>query len=211
LIKQNIKPKFINGLRYTDKDTMKVVKNVFEKINENLVSGIKKHKAIASNVKKCIKVKQKNKKLGFVGEVVGIDKDKILSLLELDHIPIISPLGFDEKGDFFNINADTVAAHVAIELKAEKLTILTNVKGIQINNKLQSHVDFKTAEKEIESGIINKGMIPKVAACIYAVKNKCPKAHLINGLVPHSLLLEIFTDKGIGTEIVYENGHKTDN
>ena len=112
--------------------------------------------------------------------------------------------GKDKKD--YNINADTVASHMAVKLKAEKLTILTNVDGIIINGKLQSHVDFNKANKEIASGRINTGMIPKIKSCIYAVKNKCPKAHLINGLTPHSLLLEIFTDKGIGTEIVYKNG-----
>ena len=88
---------------------------------------------------------------------------------------------------------------------AEKLTILTNVDGVIINEKFLPHMDINTAEEGIKNGTINKGMIPKVEACIYAVKNSCPKAHLINGLIPHSLLLEIFTDKGIGTEIVYKN------
>ena len=120
-------------------------------------------------------------------------------------IPVISPLGIGNGSKHYNINADTAASNVAVALKAEKLTILTNVYGVVINGKLQPHIDFKTAKREIRKGVINKGMIPKVEACIYAVKNKCPKAHLINGLVPHSLLLEIFTDKGIGTEIVYKN------
>ena len=120
---------------------------------------------------------------------------------------MISPIGTGVNGQKYNINADTAASRVAVALRAEKLTILTNVDGVMINGSLMPHIDFMTAKKEIRKGNINKGMIPKVEACIYAVKNKCPKAHLINGLVPHSLLLEIFTDRGIGTEIVYKNGN----
>jgi acetylglutamate kinase len=108
----------------------------------------------------------------------------------------------DDNKKHYNINADTTASHVAVALNAEKLTILTDVDGIIIEGRLLSRVDFNTAKKEIKQGTINKGMIPKVDACVYAVKNKCPKAHLLNGLTPHSLLLEIFTDRGIGTEIV---------
>jgi acetylglutamate kinase len=129
----------------------------------------------------------------------------LLKIIDSGFIPVISPLSNKDDGKCYNINADTAASHIAVALKAEKLTILTNVHGVIINRKLVPHVDFNTAKKEIESGMINKGMIPKVEACIYAVKNKCPKAHLLNGLTSHSLLLEIFTDKGVGTEIVYEN------
>jgi len=204
--KAKINPKFINGLRYTDKKTINVVKKVFSKINNGLVKKIKSHKAKSINLKKTIIVKKKDSKLGFVGEITNINKKKITKLLNKDYIPVISPLGIGQGNKEYNINADTVASHMAVKLKAEKLTILTNVNGIIIKGKLQSHVDFNTANREIASGIINTGMVPKVKACMHAVKNKCPKAHLINGLTPHSLLLEIFTDKGIGTEIVYKNG-----
>ncbi|MEK6950054.1 MAG: acetylglutamate kinase, partial [Nanoarchaeota archaeon] len=156
-------------------------------------------------------VKQKNPKLGLVGEITKINDNKILKIINNGFIPVISPLGIGNGYKHYNINADTAASNVAVALKAEKLTILTNVHGVVINHKLQPHIDFKTAKKEISKGVINKGMIPKVEACIHAVKNKCPKAHLINGLVPHSLLLEIFTDKGIGTEIVYKNNTMKEN
>jgi len=209
--KAKIKPKFIHGLRFTDEKTLKIVKNVFNKINNEIVKSLKNHRTKAINASGFIEVKQKDKNLGFVGKIVKINNNKLKSILDSDFIPVISPIGIGLDKKEYNINADTVASHVAVSLKAEKLTIATNVDGIKINGKLQTHVDFNTAKSEIKSGMINKGMIPKVEACIYAVKNKCPKAHLINGLIPHSLLLEIFTDKGIGTEIVYENGHKTNN
>ena len=205
LKKLNITPKFINGLRCTDSQTIKIVERVFKKINAKIVSDIRKHGAKAVTADNCIQVKQKSRELGLVGEIIRIDKDKLLGLINSSYVPVISPLGKGNKGKTYNINADTTASHIAVSLKAEKLTILTDVDGVIIDGKLISHLDFKTAEKEIKKGVINKGMIPKVKACIYAVKNKCPKAHLINGLVPHSLLLEIFTDKGIGTEIVYKN------
>jgi acetylglutamate kinase len=205
LKKAKIKPKFIHGLRYTDNKSIKIVKKVFNKINKNIVKNIENNGAKSSNAAGNITVKQKDPKLGFVGDITKINKNKLLKIIYDGFIPVISPLGIGNNGLTYNINADTVASTIAVALNAEKLTILTNVHGVVINSKLQSHLDFKTAKKEIKKGIINKGMIPKVEACIYAVKNKCPKAHLINGLVPHSLLLEIFTDKGIGTEIVFKN------
>ena len=204
--KAKIAPKFIDGLRCTDNKTMKIVEKVFLKINNKIVASIKAHNAKSINASGSIKVKQKNPKLGLVGEIIGIDKTKILKTVNSGFVPVISPLGHGNE-KHYNINADTAASHIAVTLKAEKLTILTNVNGIIMNGNMLSHINYKTAKKEIKKGTINKGMIPKVESCIYAVKNKCPKAHLINGLVPHSLLLEIFTDKGIGTEVVYENGH----
>ncbi|MDP3765863.1 MAG: acetylglutamate kinase [Nanoarchaeota archaeon] len=208
LKKAHIKLKFINGLRYTDDVTIKIVEKVFFKINKEIVSNIIKHGAKSMSVNGCIKVKQKSHELGLVGEITKINRQRILKILKAGFVPVISPLGIGSDGKHYNINADTVASHIAIALGAEKLTILTNVEGVIINGKFLSHIDFDTAKQGIKKGTINKGMVPKLEACIYAVKNKCPKAHLINGLVPHSLLLEIFTDRGIGTEVVYKNGHK---
>lgn len=206
--KAKIKTRFINGLRYTDNKTMGIVEKVFSKINRDIVSNIESHGAKAMNASGNIAVKQKYPKLGLVGEIKKVDHNKIFKIINNGFIPVISPLGIGNNSKRYNINADTAASHIATALNAEKLTILTNVDGVIINQKLQTHIDFKTAKKEIKKGVINKGMIPKVESCIYAVKNKCPKAHLINGLMPHSLLLEIFTDKGIGTEIVYKNNNQ---
>ena len=200
--KLGITPKFVNGLRYTDEKTMKIAEKVFTKINDSIVKSINMHHAKAINAKRHIKVKQKSKELGLVGDIIGIGAAKLRSLIDSSFIPVISPLGKDAKGQAHNINADTVACHAAVALKAEKLTILTNVDGVKLDGNIISHLSFSKAKDAIKSGLINKGMIPKVEACIYAVKNKCPKAHLINGLTSHSLLLEIFTDEGVGTEIV---------
>ena len=202
LKKLNITPKFLNGLRYTDEKTMEIAEKVFNRINNSIVDSIIIHNAKSINANGNIKVKQKSRKFGLVGEIIGIDKNKILGLVSSSYIPVISPLGKDKNGKIYNINADTVASCVAVALNAEKLTILTDVDGVMLNGNVVSHLDFATAKEAIKSGSINKGMIPKVEACIYAVGNKCPKAHLINGLIPHSILLEIFTDEGVGTEIV---------
>ncbi len=202
LKKRSIIPEFIGGLRYTDQTTMEIAEKVFNKLNDTIVESIAAHGAKSMNANGYIKVKQKSKKLGLVGDIVSIDKNKLLSFIAADFIPVISPLGKDKDGEIYNINADTVSSSVAVALKAEKLTILTDVDGVKLNGRIVYHLNFKTAKDAIKSGFINKGMIPKVEACMHAVRNKCPKAHLINGLTPHSLLLEIFTDEGIGTEIV---------
>lgn len=208
LKKMGITPKFINGLRHTDEKVIKAVEKVFHRINKRLVNRLKSKGVKATSATGCIKAKQKSEELGLVGRITRIDRQKLMRSLDSGHVPVISPTGIGAGGQRYNINADTAASRVAVALKAEKLTILTNVAGVMINGSLQTHIGFRTAKREIKKGNINKGMIPKVEACIYAVKNKCPKAHLVNGLVPHSLLLEIFTDKGIGTEIVYKNGNK---
>ena len=208
LKKMNITPKFINGLRYTDEKVIKAVEKVFHRINKRMRNRLKSKGVKAINATGYIKARQKLQELGLVGEIIRIDKQKLAKYLDLDYVPVVSPLGIGTGNQKYNINADTAASRIAVALAAEKLTILTNVDGVMINGSLLPHIDFKTAKKEIKKGNINKGMIPKVEACIYAVKNQCPKAHLINGLVPHALLLEIFTDKGIGTEIVYKNGNE---
>ena len=207
LKKRNIEPRFVDGLRYTDENVIKMVEKVFKRINYAIAKNLNKHGAKSGNAKNCIKARQKDRKLGLVGEVTHVNRIQLLEMLDFDVIPVVSPIGIGKNGEKFNINADTAASYVAVALKAEKLTILTNVDGVIIGNRILSHIDIRNARKEIKQGNISKGMIPKVEACIYAVKNKCPKAHLINGLVPHSLLLEIFTDKGVGTEIVFKNGY----
>lgn len=207
LNKIHIVPKFINGLRYTDSTIIKIVDKVFKKTNKEIVAGITNYGKKSISLEGIIKTKQKSHELGLVGEIIGINRQEIVKALKSDCIPVISPIGIGKDKKKYNMNADTAASHIAVALNAEKLTILTNVDGVIINGKILPHLDFETAKKEIKKGTINKGMIPKVTACIYAVKHECKKAHLINGLVPHSLLVEIFTDQGIGTEIVYRNGY----
>ena len=208
--KAKVKPKFVHGLRVTDKATLGVVEKIFGKINNDTAKLIKNHggKAISLSGKyyRTLKVKQLQKKLGYVGKIIKVDPSVIKTLLKDDLIPIVSPIGVDSKGQEYNINADTVAMELAIALKAEKLSILTNVDGVMAHGHLISHLSVQKANSLTKKGIINKGMIPKVQACIKALKHGIGKAHLINGMTPHSLLLEFFTDKGIGTEIVKTNG-----
>jgi len=202
--KLQLKAKFVNGLRVTDGETIKIIKKVFKKINNDINAVIKKLGGKSVSVDNVIMVKQKNKKLGLVGEIIKVDVGKIKKVLKKGSIPVISPLGVN--GKVYNINADDVATKVAVALKAEKLTILTDVDGVIENGKLISHLSINDANGFIKKKIITKGMIPKVKACVEAVKAGCKKAHLINGTIDHALLLEIFTDKGIGTEVVKQNG-----
>jgi acetylglutamate kinase len=200
--KAHIKPKFVNGLRYTDDKTMSIVKKVSVEINGEIVQMLKMAGCKAEDVTSgLITSKVKDKKLGLVGEIVKVDKVEILSKIKKGIIPVISPVGYDGS-NYNNINADTVATKVAETIDAEKLTILTNVDGVYENGKLISHLSIKDANSGIKKGVISKGMIPKVLACVHAVNKGVGKAHLIDGTMEHSLLLEIFTDKGIGTEIV---------
>lgn len=207
--KAGIKPKFIAGLRVTDKKTIKIVENVFKKINKETAALIRKAggKPISLSGKyyRMICVKQQSKKLGYVGKITKIHPAILKTLIKDDYIPIISPIGIDNKDQEYNINADTVATALAIALKAEKLTILTDVDGVYKKGKLIRHLSIKDAAKYIDKEIISAGMIPKVESCVKAVKAGIPKAHLINGTAEHALLIEIFTDRGIGTEIVKNN------
>ena len=200
--KEHIIPKFIKGLRYTDEKTMKIVKRVTGDISKEIIDMLKDEKCKAINVTSgLIKSKVRSKELGLVGDVVSINEKKILAKLKKGIIPIISPIGYDGK-NFNNINADTVATKIAESVKAEKLTILTNVEGVYEEGNLISHLSIDDVKKGIKKGIISRGMIPKVKACVHAINKGVKKVHLIDGLHKHGLLLEIFTDTGIGTEIV---------
>ncbi len=204
--KANLKPKFVNGLRVTDGSTIKIIDKVFKKINNEIKGLLKEFKEQGETVTGCLIAKQKDKRLGLVGRITKVDKKKILSVINKGYVPIISPLAIGN-GKKYNINADTAATKIATALKAEKLTILTDVDGVMEKGKLIAHLSIKDAHKHIKKGIISKGMIPKVKACIEAIESGCKKAHLINGTITHAILFEIFTDKGIGTELV-KNGSK---
>lgn len=211
--KAGIKLKFVKGLRVTTAETIKIVEKVFDDINKEICSLIKKAGgkplAVSGRDHKLIMVKQKNPELGFVGKIKKINPEIITSVIKENYIPVISPIGVNKENQIFNINADTTAAAMAIALKAEKFTILTDVEGVFERGKFHSHLTVRKARKKIKKGIIKKGMIPKVEACIEAVKHGCPKSHLINGTKKHSLLLEIFTDKGTGTEFVKNESYWT--
>ncbi|MFW6306994.1 MAG: acetylglutamate kinase, partial [Bacillota bacterium] len=212
----NIETKFINGLRVTDKQTMEVVEMVLAaKINKEVVAMINQMRGEAVGI--CGKdgdlikaskkyFEDKTIDLGYVGEVEKINPEIVQRLINDGYIPVIAPIGCDEKGESYNINADTVAGKLAVSLKAEKLIYLTDVDGIRYNPEDESSrvssLTFEEINRWIEEGKIQGGMLPKVESCMEAVHSGVVRTHILNGLVPHPLLLEIFTDQGVGTMIL---------
>jgi acetylglutamate kinase len=215
----NIESEFSHGLRITTKEIMEIAQMVFiGKTNKEIVSllNLKGVKAIGlsgidGNLIECEKLKLQNTEghidLGYVGKITNINS-KLIKLLAADeYIPIIAPIGIGKDGQSYNINADTVASEVASALKAEKLIMLTDVKGIKTidenrNENIVTTLSIGESKKLIDRNIINGGMIPKVLGCIKALDSGVTRTHIIDGRVPHCILLEIFTDKGIGTMIV---------
>lgn len=203
-------PKFINGLRYTDGFTMEVVEMVLNKINKSLVQKVEKlgSKAIGISGKDggLLKVKKKqmgNEDLGYVGEIVEVNNKILYDLLEKDFLPIVCPVGYDDSYDTYNINADDVALNIAKSLKVNKLTFLTDVEGLakDLNDKnsIISELSVEEARNLIKENIVGGGMLPKINNCIDAIENGVESVHILDGRLKHSLLLEIFTDQGIGT------------
>lgn len=218
--KSNKTPQFINGLRVTDEETMEIIEMVLTgKINTRLVAEINLHisEGPGNGVKgiglsgedaQLLTVKKHQiSELGLVGEVENINPEILMILLEKNYIPVIATVGVDKEGVRYNINADTVAAQIAISLQAEKLIFLTDVDGIFKDSSnpstIISSLNINKTKELIESGCVQKGMIPKVDAAIKAIKGGVKKIHLLNGKCLHSILLEVFTDSGIGTEIIY--------
>ena len=210
----NVESRFINGLRYTDEATMEVAQMVLVgKTNKAVVSTInaKGGKAIGlcgidGSIIKCKKkttvVDGVEHELGYVGDVVDVDTHVIELISDDRYIPVIAPIGTDDEGRSYNINADTAASAVASALGAEKLIFLTDTEGVKDqNNDIIYEMSKKNALALIDSGVINGGMIPKVLGCLDAIKSGVNKVHIIDGRIPHCLLLEIFTDTGIGTMI----------
>ena len=219
--KMGKKPRFIQGQRVTDKETMDIVEMVLGGlVNKEIVSLINSHggKAVGMSGKDGELIRAKRKlvrrispetgadtliDLGLVGEVTSVNTHVLSSLEKEGFIPVISPIGVGSKGETLNINADYVAASIASTLKAEKFILLTDVPGIMDKkNQIVSTLTKKQIKKLVSDGTITGGMLPKVQACLKAVEGGVSKTHIIDGRVPHCLLLEIFTKKGIGTEIV---------
>ena len=205
-----IETKFVDGLRYTDDQTAEVVQMVLAgKTNKDLVSliGVLGGKALGlCGIDGCmIKAKKLSGKtdLGFVGDIVSIDTSPILNALDSGYIPVIATVGVDENGQVYNINADTAAAAIAAALRAENMIMLTDIRGlmrdIKDENSLIPTVKLSDVEALINEGIISGGMIPKVRSCESAVRNGVKKAVMIDGRIPHSILIEMFSDEGIGT------------
>ena len=210
--KLNIEPQFKDGLRVTDAATMDVVEMVLVgRVNKELVSLI--NQAGASAVGLCGKDgnlitarPMGTKGVGFVGEVASVDPRLIRSLVDNGYVPVISSVAADEKGQAHNINADTVAGEIAAALDAEKMILLTDTPGILEDytnpSTLLTKLDIRTARKLIAKGIVSGGMIPKVDCCVRSLAQGVKAAHIIDGRIPHALLLEIFTDEGIGSMIL---------
>jgi acetylglutamate kinase len=211
----NIESEFINGLRVTDKDTVDIAQMVLVgKTNKDIVSKLNHAggKAIGlcgldGNLIKCKKhyteVDGEKKDIGFVGDVISVNTKVIDLLTEDEYIPVIAPIGVDEEGNSYNINADTVASAVAEALNAEKLMYLTDVRGVlDTDENLIHRIYTDEVDTLIDNGTITGGMIPKVTGCKEAVHNGVERVHIIDGRVVHSILLEIFTDHGIGTMIL---------
>lgn len=206
LNRARIKPVFVNGLRVTDERTMKVVEKVLTRVNQRLVKELEKHGTkvigVSGRDNRLLQCVQKDKKLGRVGTVAHVNPTVLNSVIDDGFLPVVCTVGVGKDGGSMNINADEAAASLAVALKAEKLTVMSNVDGILVNGKLVSSVTRKQATQMVDKKIITGGMIPKVRSCLQAVKGGVRKAHIVNGLVPHALLLEIYTNKGIGTEVV---------
>ena len=207
------KPRFVDGLRVTDKKTMEIVDSALTELNRTMVEEIKKmgSEAFGLSCKEnrlivAKKITGTTEDVGHVGKVESVDTTVLEKLINTNMIPVISPVAMGEGGELYNINADEAASHLAMALKAEKLFVLTNVRGIMKDrndlNTLYESLSLSDVEALMNKKIIDSGMIPKTRACVNALEGKVKKAHIIDGNVPHALLLEIFTDKGIGTEII---------
>ena len=202
----NISTKFIMGLRVTDKNVIKVVESVMIEFNKEIVAALEKKgcKAKSINVKdnNIISVKQKNETLGFVGKPTKVDEILLKKILKESFIPVISPMGLDEKKQTYNINADTAAGVLAKTLRSRRLLLMTDVEGVyDKNKKLISEITPIEAEKLIYDNTVSEGMIPKIRTCINALDDGVRGVVIIDGRKPHSILFELFSDKGAGTLI----------
>ena len=215
LSRVNIESHFVNGLRYTDEDTMGIAQMVLiGKTNKGIVSNLNAQgsKAIGicgidGNLIEAEKLTKDGNgndiDIGYVGKIKKINTHVIEMLASDEYIPVIAPIGVGENGESYNINADTVAAEVAVALKASKLITLTDVPGVlDSEKKLITILDEELIQKYVEDGSITGGMIPKIEGCLDTVRRGVRRAHIIDGRVPHSIILEMFTAKGIGTMIL---------
>ncbi len=217
--KVGMEAKFVNGLRVTDKDTMEIAEMVLAKVNKELVTLVQSLgvKAVGISGKdggllKCHKKLSNGEDIGYVGEVETVNPKILYDLLEKDFLPIIFPVGYDDHFESYNINADDAACAIAEAVNAEKLAFLSDIEGVYKDQNdpstLISELQVRDAEKLISEGYVGGGMIPKLRNCIDAIEHGVNRVHILDGRIPHSLLLEIFTNKGIGTAILREDGEK---
>lgn len=217
--KVGMEPRFINGLRVTDEATMELAEMVLAKVNKELVTLVQslgiKAVGISGKDGGLLQVEKKysdGQDIGYVGKVTQVNPKILYDLLEKDFLPIVFPVGTDEEFKTYNINADDAACAIAEAVHAEKLAFLSDIEGVcrDVNDPstLISELHVHEAEKLISDGYVGGGMIPKIKNCIDAIENGVNRVHILDGRIPHSLLLEIFTNKGIGTAILREDGEK---
>lgn len=210
-------PKFINGLRVTDEETMEIAEMVLGKVNKELVSLVEslgvKAVGISGKDGGLLTVEKKysnGEDIGYVGNITGVNPKILFDLLDKDFLPIVCPIGMDEEFLTYNINADDAACAIAKEMKAEKLAFLTDIEGVYKDPKdpesLISKLFVKDAKELIDNGNVGGGMIPKLQNCIDAIEEGVSRVHILDGRIKHCLLLEIFTNKGIGTAILRKEG-----
>lgn len=211
--KVGMEPVFVNGLRKTDADTMEIAEMVLNKVNKSLVTLVEELGVQAVGVSGkdggLLKVKKKysnGEDIGFVGEITDVNPKILYDLLEKDFLPIVCPIGLDDEYNTYNINADDAACAIARAMQVEKLAFLTDIEGVYKDPKdpstLISELEVEEAKHLIGDGYIGGGMLPKLQNCIDAIESGVSRVHIIDGRIPHCLLLEIFTNKGIGTAIL---------
>ena len=214
--KVGMEPKFVNGLRVTDEATMELAEMVLGKVNKELVQLVESLgvRAIGISGKdgRLLSVDKKladGEDIGFVGDVKKVNAQILYDLLEKDFLPVICPIGLDDHYNTYNINADDAACAIARTMRAEKLAFLTDIEGVYKNpedpKSLISELKVSEARQLMEEGFIGGGMLPKLHNCIDAVENGVSRVHILDGRIPHCLLLEIFTNKGIGTAILNDS------
>jgi len=206
LSKLNIESTFIKGLRVTDKNTIKVVEDVLIEFNKEIINTLRDQKcatkSITTKENNIILVKPEKEELGFVGIPSKINQNILNEIIEAKEVPVIAPMGLDKNGQTYNVNADTAAGAIAKELKSRRLLLMTDIEGvIDSNNNLVTEITPEVAKKMIEDEVIKGGMIPKINTCIDAVNNGVRGVVIIDGRKPHSILFELFSDKGAGTLI----------
>jgi acetylglutamate kinase len=204
-------PEFVDGLRVTDAETVDIVRMALVgKVNREVVASVNRHGSYAVGLSGedagLITVGQRDDKLGFVGDIRRIDPSILERLLREELIPVVATVGVDEAGQAYNVNADTVAGAIAESLRAEKLVYLTNVAGMYSDladeASLISRIDVDRLAALVDDGVLSEGMIPKARSCVDAVKSGVSRAHILDGRIPHALLLEFFTREGIGTMVI---------
>ena len=204
-------PEFVDGLRVTDAETVDIVRMALVgKVNREIVASVNQHGSYAVGLSGedagLITVAQRDDKLGFVGDIRRIDPSILERLLREELIPVVATVGVDEAGQAYNVNADTVAGAIAESLRAEKLVYLTNVAGMYSDladeASLISRIDVDRLAALVDDGVLSEGMIPKARSCVDAVKSGVSRAHILDGRIPHALLLEFFTRPGIGTMVI---------